>query len=964
MAPSLERFDVYISFNQKDAAVVRQIAGRLRDERVSVWLYDWQITGGAKWAVEMKEALERSATSVIFVGAAGLGPQQSQEVLVNIREREKTSDGSFRIIPALLPDADEARLPPFLQERQWVDFRKGIDDEQAFHSLLASIRSATSGHDEDTERAGDEGHSEPPSEGDDDADAAMATHDLWKKKFEKVNDSSAQEVKQKSAPLETLSRPSSEPAPPAPNTSDEDAVEEESIQRASVSDQPSARDTLGFGPYVKALATFLTNEKTRPPLTLSVEGEWGSGKSSFMLQLAEELHRATHRRARLALCRRMSELRAERLLNYTPVQDVAWLRRLRVRRALKAAGTSRCLTVEFNPWRHDKENAMWASFALEFVRKLSQNMSLPERVVAHLRLLLRRFQWKDGWLVLVRMAFLLLIVGFLSAALVSLLRAGGLEAWKGALGGDDKGEWLFRVVQASGVAGYLAVALFFLSKLREFVGNPFAFDLRRYVESPDYEGNIAFIEQFHEDFRKIVETYAGSNTVYVFIDDLDRCDVPKAADLMQAINLMISGGASQLVFIIGMDREKVAAGLAVKNEKLLPYLAYRPQAGVAAKDGGEAAKPAPQPFNNVAFGLEYGYNFIEKFIQIPFSVPQPAPRGVRTLLDFIDPLVEGTSEGGVQAQADAVRKLIEEGVIVVKPSDTGANGNTPETAARDVEDPARDMARAEQNAADILREAGAKIVIDDDEWEPEEKEPEEKEGLMLLERGDSPTVRNIVLMVAPALDYNPRRIKQFINLFRLKAYIAYETGLFRRPKPGSAFSELTMEQLGKFVAICLRWPRLLPDLDDDRGLLQRLQRLANGQYSEPGDQAVESWSKRPELMTLLKFGNDIKFDPFNPKRIGDPPRYSLAALDVGRLLQVSPRVNRPAPPRSAAPNAPQTSPPADPAATPPPETGAGLDLSETATQDAETFRSDSESRVNSLSGFVTRGLGSSESKES
>jgi hypothetical protein len=250
------------------------------------------------------------------------------------------------------------------------------------------------------------------------------------------------------------------------------------------------------------------------------------------------------------------------------------------------------------------------------------------------------------------------------------------------------------VVQASGVAGCLAVALFFLSKLREFVGNPFAFDLRRYVESPDYEGNIAFVEQFHEDFQKIVDTYAGGETVYVFIDDLDRCDVPKAADLMQAINLMISGGASQLVFIIGMAREKVAAGLAVKNEKLLPYLAYRPPAAAApTKEGADpAAKPAPQPSDSVAFGLEYGYNFIEKFIQIPFSVPQPAQMGVRTLLDFIDPLVEGAGERGgkAQAQADAVSKLVEEGVLVIEPSDDGANGDTPGTkaVAQGGEDPA------------------------------------------------------------------------------------------------------------------------------------------------------------------------------------------------------------------------------------------------------------------------------------
>src|SRR5215208_332895 len=57
---------------------------------------------------------------------------------------------------------------------------------------------------------------------------------------------------------------------------------EESVLTASLGDQPTSLDHLGFTPYVEAVAEFLTNENTEPPLTLSVEGEWGSGKSSFL----------------------------------------------------------------------------------------------------------------------------------------------------------------------------------------------------------------------------------------------------------------------------------------------------------------------------------------------------------------------------------------------------------------------------------------------------------------------------------------------------------------------------------------------------------------------------------------------------------------------------------------------------------------------------------------------------------
>ena len=64
---------------------------------------------------------------------------------------------------------------------------------------------------------------------------------------------------------------------------------ETSILNTSVGDQAAVQDSLGFTPYVRAIAEFLTNDQTKPPLTMSIEGEWGSGKSSFMKQLQQEI---------------------------------------------------------------------------------------------------------------------------------------------------------------------------------------------------------------------------------------------------------------------------------------------------------------------------------------------------------------------------------------------------------------------------------------------------------------------------------------------------------------------------------------------------------------------------------------------------------------------------------------------------------------------------------------------------
>ena len=73
------------------------------------------------------------------------------------------------------------------------------------------------------------------------------------------------------------------------NKNDLQDIAEKKVSAASVSDRVAEKDSLGFQPYVSAIAEFLTNDKTKPPLTLSIEGEWGSGKSSFMKQLQQKL---------------------------------------------------------------------------------------------------------------------------------------------------------------------------------------------------------------------------------------------------------------------------------------------------------------------------------------------------------------------------------------------------------------------------------------------------------------------------------------------------------------------------------------------------------------------------------------------------------------------------------------------------------------------------------------------------
>jgi hypothetical protein len=54
-------------------------------------------------------------------------------------------------------------------------------------------------------------------------------------------------------------------------------------------DQPATADTLGFGRVARAVSGLLRNAATGAPYSVVISGSWGSGKSSVMLQIREQL---------------------------------------------------------------------------------------------------------------------------------------------------------------------------------------------------------------------------------------------------------------------------------------------------------------------------------------------------------------------------------------------------------------------------------------------------------------------------------------------------------------------------------------------------------------------------------------------------------------------------------------------------------------------------------------------------
>lgn len=535
-----------------------------------------------------------------------------------------------------------------------------------------------------------------------------------------------------------------------------------SIRAQAVGDQPGTRDLLGFEPYVQAMARFL--READPPLTVSIEGKWGSGKSTFVRLLREELRRVP-------------------------------------------PGARPPLVVEFNPWRHEDAETLWAAFAAEFVAGIKAEVPWRHRRLGDLRL--RAYQ---RWPSVAAGCALALGGVALAGAIVAFSWTPGVANSLGAGEVAEKG-----AAFVAGTATFGSVAAAAVRVLRDPVERAIARN-----QAPERQGT--FIERLRREMNDILRAYAPDRRVYVLVDDLDRST--RAGEAMRALS-HIMADADKVVFVLAMDREKVAASVAHANADVLPYL-----------DPGRG--PAE-------VGLEYGHQYVEKFIQLPFRLPQP---GVTEFGRYFEHL---TGKG------DAAPK------------------------------PATSQDRLGRLPWRLRRRAAAAGSAPAGTGERPRQVERLREGL------EGQDVRDLFTAVAPAMESNPRRLKQFLNLFRLRAYTAAETGLL---DGGDGKPALTLPQLAKFVALTVQWPILVDRLDEDPTVLARLeQRAAERAASRqlpptgfptrpasvpaPPPDALDRWLADPRLDTLL--------------RLGPPERdaaWSLQSLPVAALLATSPRVGR------------------------------------------------------------------------
>ncbi|NNH67888.1 P-loop NTPase fold protein [Rhizobium laguerreae] len=411
------------------------------------------------------------------------------------------------------------------------------------------------------------------------------------------------------------------------------AVERQGIENAPGSDSPIGwrdRDALKLKPIALAISRFIRNIDTRPPLTIAVTGGWGSGKSSLMNLLREDLRRYGAR------------------------------------------------PVWFNAWHHREEVSLLAAL-LEAVRStVVPHWYTWSGMVFRMRLLALRLR---GPLQSALAACVLLLIalivadmglqGRLGSALTDLVtsapqthsaggaagpvpteKAGSPQA--GETTADASGaaqetaenatgnvaHWLERPLAwlgldpKTGIGAILAFAalLFVRSKLIAFPVEPAKLlsQLRNRASVTDYRDKLSFRSQFASAFSDVCRTARTSRNpgIIIIIDDLDRCPADAVLAVLEAVNYLVSAGFCFVV--LGIDRKQIEHAVGLGFKDIVDGMPDR-ELGVAALQLSDAADPDPAVRLTVR-RRTFARRYLEKLINIETAVPPLQPEAAVSML--------------------------------------------------------------------------------------------------------------------------------------------------------------------------------------------------------------------------------------------------------------------------------------------------------------------------------------------
>ena len=491
-----------------------------------------------------------------------------------------------------------------------------------------------------------------------------------------------------------------------------------------------------------------------------------------------------------------------------PESDIKQVEKLNILQKVFRLSKTQMPVVWFDAWDYNASDKLWAGL-VERIFLSIENSGLGW--YGQLRINLKRNlerQWRDLRTKLLPYALIAIVVG---VALTIGLVLNNQDAWATAVGGSTAFVLLFNLARQ--------LARVFATSASQRVVDLFA--------TTDYEDDLGFMGRIKQDLESLANSLPGGMKVVVFIDDLDRCDPEKAVEVLEAIKLLLD------------------------FERFIVFLAL---------DARVITQAVEEHYGKVLTEAEItGYEYLDKIVQIPFSMPEPPPNEVRKYVGSLVglseediPPIETVISNEVMVEEEQQFEFVAEPEVLE--IDASVMEPIPGAEAPSSTDGAAGATQEEQAASPTLPPPLK---------EPPAKDEDLEEKIDTFEVTFTRAEQEAFLEFYSHLDPNPRRIKRLVNIYRLvRALIASQQQASEAGEmPAVADLPENRRHILSWLILCEQWP------------------YAAHSMLEVMDQSLER-AENSELKRKLEGASVMELHEATQKRIAQEKDEALKKLDL------------------------------------------------------------------------------------
>ena len=137
MVGPLPEHDVFLCYNRLEREAAAWLETKLAAQDLRVFRDDRSLAAGDSLPDMIPTAIRSSSTTVVLIGASGLGSWQELEVGIAVHKRGEDPD--YRVLVVMLPGANQSTVPEACLHFVRVDFSAGFEDQEALKRLVDGI---------------------------------------------------------------------------------------------------------------------------------------------------------------------------------------------------------------------------------------------------------------------------------------------------------------------------------------------------------------------------------------------------------------------------------------------------------------------------------------------------------------------------------------------------------------------------------------------------------------------------------------------------------------------------------------------------------------------------------------------------------------------------------------------------------------------------------------------------------